>query len=982
MKFKTMLKKIVVVICIAALFVCSFDATFFQTWAAESEKETSYIPVTLADLSDNYQAGNVTDSYAKYTKSAGLNWDGMQFEGKFKFAYTGTEQANMLVLGHTSKGGLRIYINKNGQLQLRLHDYNTSNSKSRVTDVKITAAQLGVETIANTELRLKLYFDIDIENMNTEANTADVAVKVEINGNYITSITQKDYQLVYMSRVAWLIGTVDYPLYHDSKYERTTVKLSDLIDNYESGNSINQYTKYTKCESMDWNHTEFSGRFKFDFTGTNEANMLLLGSTAKARGIKIFINDNSQLQIRLIDNGNSGGKARYVDAFIVASDLGIDSLLKAEIELKVNVDFVNVDTTGNTADVTVTVQANNYTVSLSQTAFQLDFMKRVAWLIGTADYPLYHDSQYEQVNEYEVIRLSDMTDNYVEGNSTNSNTKYTKCESQTLDHTEFEGTFQFDFTGVNEANMLVLGSVATGGGLKIFINDAGQLQIRLLNGKPFESSVRFKDVKFDAADLGLSGSIVKTALKLNVKIDFANEDTNANLADVTVQVKINNQYEASLTLEKFQLTYMKRVAWLIGTADYPLYHNSQAQGGEVIPPEEEEPEEIGPVLNPNAYELVALSDLTDNYEEGYVTDNKTKYTKGETETWADTVFKGTFKFNYTGTEQANMLVLGHTSKGGLRIFINKYGELQLRLHDYNTSNSTSRVTDVKLTAAQIGVETIENTELKLRLYFDFENVDAEANTADVIVRVEINDKFITGITQKDYQLAYMNRVAWLIGTKDYPLYHNSVNDEAMDTEEVPTLNPNFKELTFASYEIKTGTYKYADKKLSAKGQAELNNLDGVIFSDTVNFSNEPGACICFGGVKTAWQGLNILSTAKGEIQLKAATGKPFEPIVFKSEYAGVDLTGQDIEFTMSFEYVDADGDGQKNDVKLGVWFNGKAYRNKWYYLPNFAEQLGSHLGIYIPNEATTLTVKTYTEPFVFEEFGFTKDWKKELRLNK
>ena len=148
--------------------------------------------------------------------------------------------------------------------------------------------------------------DIDIENMNTEANTADVAVKVEINGNYITSITQKDYQLVYMSRVAWLIGTVDYPLYHDSKYERTTVKLSDLIDNYESGNSINQYTKYTKCESMDWNHTEFSGRFKFDFTGTNEANMLLLGSTAKARGIKIFINDNSQLQIRLIDNGNSG----------------------------------------------------------------------------------------------------------------------------------------------------------------------------------------------------------------------------------------------------------------------------------------------------------------------------------------------------------------------------------------------------------------------------------------------------------------------------------------------------------------------------------------------------------------------------------------------------------------------------------------------------------------------------------------------------
>ena len=427
---------------------------------------------------------------------------------------------------------------------------------------------------------------------------------------------------------------------------------------------------------------------------------------------------------------------------------------------------------------------------------------------------------------------------------------------------------------------------------------------------------------------------------------------------------------------------MSRVVWLAATNDAPLYHNSQAQGGEVTPPEEEEPEEIGPVLNPNDYELVALSDLTDNYEEGNVTDNKTKYTKGETKTWADTVFEGTFKFAHTGTDQANMLVLGNTSKGGLRIYVNKSGELQIRLHDYNTPNSASRVTDVKITAKQIGVEAIENAELKLKLYFDFENVNTDANTADVVVRVEINDKYVTAITQKDYQLAYMNRVAWLIGTKDYPLYHNSVNEEATGTEEVPTLNSNFKELTFASYEIKTGTYKYANKKLSAKGQAELDNLDGVIFSDTVNFSDEPGACICFGGVKTAWQGLNILSTAKGELQIKAATGKPFEPLVFKSEYAGVDLTGQDVEFTMSFEYVDADGDGQKNDVKLGVWFNGKAYRNKWYYLPNFAEQLGGHLGIYIPNEKTTLSIKTYTEAFVFEEFGFTKNWKHELRLKK
>ena len=750
------------------------------------------------------------------------------------------------------------------------------------------------------------------------------------------------------------------------------VTLSDLTDNYEPGN-VTAKTVFTKSSALTWAGTVFEGEFEFYNTSGNQANMLLLGNTTNSRGLKVYLQNETTLRVRFQDK--PGASARTKDVDITAENVQLEKFTNQKLKLKIQFDFKNYSTDGTTADVTAKITINDkYTTTLEQTAFQLVYMSRVVWLAATNDAPLYHNSQ----KIYDTVTLSDLTDNYEPGNVT-AKTVFTKSSALTWAGTVFEGEFEFYNTSGNQANMLLLGNTTNSRGLKVYLQNETTLRVRFQD-KP-GASARTKDVDITAENVQLE-KFTNQKLKLKIQFDFKNYSTDGTTADVTAKITINDKYTTTLEQTAFQLVYMSRVVWLAATNDAPLYHNSQAQGGEVTPPEEEEPEEIGPVLNPNDYELVALSDLTDNYEEGNVTDNKTKYIKGETKTWVDTVFAGTFKFAHTGTDQANMLVLGHTSKGGLRIYVNKSGELQIRLHDYNTPNSASRVTDVKITAKQIGVEAIENAELKLKLYFDFENVNTDANTADVVVRVEINDKYVTAITQKDYQLAYMNRVAWLIGTKDYPLYHNSINEQTTGTEEVPTLNPNFKELTFASYEIKTGTYKYANKKLSAKGQAELDNLDGVIFSDTVNFSDEPGACICFGGVKTAWQGLNILSTAKGELQIKAATGKPFEPLVFKSEYAGVDLTGQDVEFTMSFEYVDADGDGQKNDVKLGVWFNGKAYRNKWYYLPNFAEQLGSHLGIYIPNEKTTLSIKTYTEPFVFEEFGFTKNWKHELRLKK
>jgi hypothetical protein len=104
--------------------------------------------------------------------------------------------------------------------------------------------------------------------------------------------------------------------------------------------------------------------------------------------------------------------------------------------------------------------------------------------------------------------------------------------------------------------------------------------------------------------------------------------------------------------------------------------------------------------------------------------------------------------------------------------------------------------------------------------------------------------------------------------------------------------------------------------------------------------------------------------------------------VLHSDKAGVKLTGEEVKITMSFEYVDSDEDGKKDDVKFAVWFNGKAYQNRYFYLTDMVPNLGGYMGIYVDNEDAYLSIKTKAEPADFTEYGFTKNWKEELRLNK
>lgn len=265
------------------------------------------------------------------------------------------------------------------------------------------------------------------------------------------------------------------------------------------------------------------------------------------------------------------------------------------------------------------------------------------------------------------------------------------------------------------------------------------------------------------------------------------------------------------------------------------------------------------------------------------------------------------------------------------------------------------------------------TDRIINLKMGFEVIKQEGTMGTLVARMTIDNSFTQQYTFENVPLAYTKQIMMAWSSTDGAVILNA----SSPIPEAPTVNPGFKQLTFDSYLIYSDEYGYdGSNDLSASGHCGLNSLDKVVFSDTINITDKPGANLYIGGKTNGWEGLLLGSAENGNLVL-VYDGKS---ILFTSAKAGVKLTDNDVKITFSFEYVDADDDGQKDDVKLGVWFNGKAYNNRWIYLNDYADKLGGFIGVYSAVEGAALTVKTYNAPIDFAEWGFTKDWAKTLGL--
>lgn len=140
----------------------------------------------------------------------------------------------------------------------------------------------------------------------------------------------------------------------------------------------------------------------------------------------------------------------------------------------------------------------------------------------------------------------------------------------------------------------------------------------------------------------------------------------------------------------------------------------------------------------------------------------------------------------------------------------------------------------------------------------------------------------------------------------------------------------------------------------------------------------------FGG-QNAWDGLRFtfnVSKKNDRLNIGWYKGKETEYLAttITSVKAQTKMVGEWLNIKISTEIIDYDKDGQKNDIRIGVWFNDIPYNEEYLIVRDKANELGSYMSI-ISEKGCSISVRSIPEliePFDFASFGLTADWKKTL----
>lgn len=184
------------------------------------------------------------------------------------------------------------------------------------------------------------------------------------------------------------------------------------------------------------------------------------------------------------------------------------------------------------------------------------------------------------------------------------------------------------------------------------------------------------------------------------------------------------------------------------------------------------------------------------------------------------------------------------------------------------------------------------------------------------------------------------------------------NKEEQDEVVLETIPEGLEELHFVDFGILDGEYG----KGTYKGEYGGTTLDDTLVCGKLTFTPRGDTHVLIGGKKAMGGfGISAIVPNKSEewvLRLYDTNcdkkGWKFEPIYFYSDIAGVTVVGQEIDLKVSIQYVDNDGDGVENDLKLGMWFNDKLYDNQYIYLKdyvNLSYSMGTWMTIVVFQDA-------------------------------
>lgn len=245
-----------------------------------------------------------------------------------------------------------------------------------------------------------------------------------------------------------------------------------------------------------------------------------------------------------------------------------------------------------------------------------------------------------------------------------------------------------------------------------------------------------------------------------------------------------------------------------------------------------------------------------------------------------------------------------------------------------------------LTADKAGVSALTETSLKLKVTFEFLN--EASGKADVKLGIYFNDKLYNDeyLTVTGRQTSTLAKQVYFTASKNDVLKVSSIvieNDEDFVPEVLPD---NLFRTTFYDF-------GFSDGKLSSSRSVGGGTIIGTLFSGYVSFHGKD-VWFQYGGKGTGkndyWYGMRFACDGK-KITLSASNREFKGSYSFYSAAAKTELIDNEFLLQISAEAVDYDNDSQKDDVKLGVWFDGLLYKNEYIYMIDSVDKFGNNVAL-------------------------------------
>ena len=950
-----------------------------QASAPEGQASTTYQEVTFSDF------GIADQTIPSGTQVSGIlsgveNLDGVAFTGKLQMGL----QADMLHsfrLGgkegddNSRWSGVGLWTEANSQLAVF---YYTGVLAGQGDIVKIPVADYGItydEATGYSEFTLRVTFDyID--------GTSDIKLTISINEKLAYDGVLTDAQNYFGNQLhLWANGG-----------KSIAVKSVDATPA--------TYREVTFSDFGIGDQTVFSG------SQPNGA----LTDAENLDGVAFTGYLSMGLQADMLHSVRIGGK----DGDDNAKWSGVGLWTEHGTQLSVNY-YTGVIATHSTAGNIVKIPVADYGITYNEESGYIEFKYRVTfdYVEGTADVritisvndKLAYDGILPDAQNYfgnrlhlwanggKTITLKSVEKDAEEEEETKTYQEVTFSDFGIGDQTVFSGSQPngalsnvenlngFAFTGYLSMGLQadMKHSVRIGGkdgddnakwsGVGLWTEHGTQLSVNYYTGVIATHSTAGNIVKIPVADYGITYDEENGYSEFKYRVTF---DYVEGTADVRITISVNDKLAYDGILPDAQNYFGNRLhMWANGGKTITVKSVAQENG------DEEEDEE------PRTYREVTFYDFG-ILDQTISSGSQPWGTLSDVENLDGVAFTGRLSMGLQadmlhsvriggkdGDDNAKWSGIGLWTEHGTQLSVNYYTGVLA------THSTAGNIVKIPVAAYDITYDE-ENgySEFKYRVTFDYVE-----DTADVRITISVNDKLAYDGILPDAQNYFGNRLhMWANGGQSISLrsYPDGVCPEEV-IDPAPVISSDFKEISFATFGFEEGIYGTAEQPLN--GHCQEFSLDKVVFTDTVCFPENGDVQWRFGGGASPWEGLMIIASGNTLKLSNTVTGM-WLPITFDPEVAGCDLVGKDVKISMSFEYVDSDDDGQMDDVKLGVWFNDKAYADRCYYLTDKASELGGFTMFYSPSGKYGVTIKPYYPSLDFTIFGYTKNWAVELGLKK